>query len=193
MSDYLKAPVVGGEAVTGTSETYQGNKSKGDSLGKDAFLQLLVAQMQNQDPMKPTDNTQMVSELAQFTTIEELQNLGSTFENSNAFNLVGKNVIVEVGKSSGATTTTTVGGYVQFVQIIDGKAMLSIGDKLYEYADLDMVIDEEYLDSVLNPKPDDGDDTVTDGEGDGEDTETKPPVDGDNTEETPDGDGSTEV
>ncbi len=161
--DYLKVPVEGGQAVTGTSETYQGKKSKGDELGKDAFLQLLVAQMQNQDPLEPTDNTQMVTELAQFTTIEELQNLGTTFENSNAFNLVGKNVIVEVGKSTDATTTTTVGGYVQYVQIVDGKAMLSIGDELYDYADLDMVIDEMYLGGILNPDQNQG----------GTDTETE--------------------
>ncbi len=162
MSSYLTAPVIDGQAVTGTSQTYQGEKSKGDSLGKDAFLQLLVAQMQNQDPLQPTDNSQMVSELAQFTTIEELQNLSTTFDNSSAFNLVGKNVIIEVGKSTDATTTTTVGGYVQFVQIVDGKAMLSVGDQLYDYADLDMVIDNDYLDSILNPPSEgEGDDTVT--------------------------------
>ena len=76
MSDYVKAPIIDGQPVTGTSETYQTKKSSGDDLGKDAFLQLLVAQMQNQDPLEPTDNSKMVAELAQFTTIEELQNLG---------------------------------------------------------------------------------------------------------------------
>lgn len=159
MSGYTTAPIVNGTVSTGTSETYQTQKSKGDALGKDAFLQLLVAQMQNQDPLQPTDNTQMITELAQFTTIEEIQNLGSTMDNTSAFNLVGKNVIIEVGKSQESSTTTTVGGYVEFVQIIDGKAKLSIGGELYDYADLDMVIDDVYLDSILNPGNGTGDAT----------------------------------
>lgn len=162
------AQIIDGVAVTGTSETYQGQKSKGDALGKDAFLQLLVAQMQNQDPLQPQDNSQMIAQLAQFTTIEELQNLGSTMDNSNAFSLVGKNVIVEVGKSSEATTTTTVGGYVEFVQIVDGKAKLSIGGELYDYEDLDMVIDELYLDGVLNPQNPSTDGTQNETEADKE-------------------------
>lgn len=169
--NYVAAPVVNGKPVTGTSETYQGKKSKGDELGKDAFLQLLVAQMQNQDPLEPTDNSQMVAQLAQFTTIEELQNLGTTLNNMNAFGLIGKAVILEVGKSTDATTTTTVGGYVDYVKIEDGKAKLSIKGELYDYDDLDMVVDQEYLDYIFG-KPD-GDDST-----------------GDATE-TPDGDGST--
>lgn len=177
-NDYVKVPVVDGKPVTGASETYQGKKSKGDELGKDAFLQLLVAQMQNQDPLEPTDNSQMVAELAQFTTIEELQNLGTTLNNMSAFGLVGKAVILEVGKSTESTTTTTVGGYVDFVQIVDGKAMLSIGGATYDYADLDMVVDDEYLKYILNqPGKDEGTDNDTD-------TDTDGSTDGDTVDNT---------
>ena len=144
------ASIENGQIMTGVSETYQGVKSKGDQLGKDAFLQLLVAQMQNQDPLEPTDNTQMVTELAQFTTIEELQNLSSSMDNSNAFTLVGKNVIIEEGKSTDATTTNKIGGFVEYVQVVDGKAKLSIGGKLYDYEDLDTVLDDDYLEGILN-------------------------------------------
>ena len=144
------ASIENGQIMTGVSETYQGVKSKGDQLGKDAFLQLLVAQMQNQDPLEPTDNTQMVTELAQFTTIEELQNLSSSMDNSNAFTLVGKNVIIEEGKSTDATTTNKVGGFVEYVQVVDGKAKLSIGGKLYDYEDLDTVLDDDYLEGILS-------------------------------------------
>ena len=144
------ASIENGQIMTGVSETYQGVKSKGDQLGKDAFLQLLVAQMQNQDPLEPTDNTQMVTELAQFTTIEEIQNLSSSMDNSNAFTLVGKNVIIEEGKSTDATTTNKVGGFVEYVQVVDGKAKLSIGGKLYDYEDLDTVLDDDYLEGILS-------------------------------------------
>ena len=46
-------------------------------LGKDAFLQLLVCQMQNQDPMNPNSDTEYVAQLAQFSQLEQLQNLSS--------------------------------------------------------------------------------------------------------------------
>ena len=47
-------------------------------MGKEQFLKLLVAQMKNQDPLNPMDGTQMASQLAQFSTVEQLQNANST-------------------------------------------------------------------------------------------------------------------
>ena len=69
--------------------------------------------------------------------------------NTQALSLVGKNVIVEVGKSEGLSQTTTVAGYVDYVQMVDGKAMLSIKDQLYNFEDLDSVIDDYYLAGVV--------------------------------------------
>ena len=51
--------------------------SKSNGLDKDAFLQLLVAQMKYQDPMEPTDNTEYVSQLATFSQLEEMQTMTS--------------------------------------------------------------------------------------------------------------------
>ena len=77
--------------------------------------------------------------------------------NSQALNLVGKYVIMEVGKSEGLSQTTTVAGYVDYVQMVEGKAMLSINDKLYKYDDLDTVADEYYIENVVGggSKPED--------------------------------------
>ncbi|MBE5925840.1 MAG: hypothetical protein E7270_02605 [Lachnospiraceae bacterium] len=145
------ANIVDGVPEFNTTPTNNKADTKGtDSLGKDAFLQLLVAQMQSQDPLNPSSDTEYISQLAQFSSLEEMQNLNTAIDNSSAHNLVGKNVIMEVGKSTGATTTTTVAGYVQFVEIRDGKAYLGIGGETYSYEDLDTVIDEAYLDSILN-------------------------------------------
>lgn len=49
-----------------------------DELGKDAFLQLLVTQLQNQDPLNPTDNTEFVAQLAQFSSLEGITNLNTS-------------------------------------------------------------------------------------------------------------------
>lgn len=52
--------------------------SPGGAMGKDQFLKLLVAQMKNQDPLNPMDGTQMASQLAQFSTVEQLQSANDT-------------------------------------------------------------------------------------------------------------------
>jgi flagellar basal-body rod modification protein FlgD len=51
-----------------------------NDLDRDAFLQLLVTEMQYQDPMSPMDNTDMVAQLAQFASLEQMNNLNDSFE-----------------------------------------------------------------------------------------------------------------
>ena len=72
---------------------------KGGSLGQDAFLKLLVAQMQNQDPTSPQDSGQMMAQLASFSQVSQLQQLtaASTAQTlgqdfSSAVAMIGKNV-----------------------------------------------------------------------------------------------------
>jgi len=57
--------------ATGTPQT----------LGKDDFMRLMVAQLQNQDPLNPMDSTQLASQTAQYTSLEQLQNLNTTLTN----------------------------------------------------------------------------------------------------------------
>lgn len=49
--------------------------TKNDDLGKNAFLQLLVTQLQHQDPLDPQDNSEFLAQLAQFTSLESLQQI----------------------------------------------------------------------------------------------------------------------
>ena len=56
-------------------------KAKGnDEMDKDAFLKLLVTQLQNQDPLEPTDNTEFVAQLAQFSSLEGINNLNTSMD-----------------------------------------------------------------------------------------------------------------
>jgi flagellar basal-body rod modification protein FlgD len=151
----VTAQVVDGTVQTGYTETTKSSDStSSNELGKEAFLQLLITQMQYQDPLDPQDNSEMVSQLAQFSALEEMQNVVSSLSNSQALSLVGKNVIIEVGKSSGSDNTTTVGGTVDYVQMVDGSAKLSINGSLYDYDDLDMVVDDAYLQRALQEEAD---------------------------------------
>jgi len=54
----------------------------GDEMGKDAFLELMIAQMQNQDPMDPMDGTEYAAQLAQFSALEQLTNLNTSMDAS---------------------------------------------------------------------------------------------------------------
>lgn len=83
-----------------TSQTektlYENRKTGSTELGQDAFLQLMMKQMQYQDPLNPMDNTQMLQQQAQFTQIAELQKINSAINGSNQFmqasSLIGKTV-----------------------------------------------------------------------------------------------------
>ena len=62
-------------------QVQQEKQAKGNSeLGKDAFMELMIAQMKNQDPLKPQENGEFVAQLAQFSSLEEMQNLSGTVE-----------------------------------------------------------------------------------------------------------------
>jgi len=69
------APSVGG-ATDGAASVIAGQAQ----LGKDDFLKLLVAQLENQDPLNPTNNEQMVAQTAQFSQIEQLTKVVTLLE-----------------------------------------------------------------------------------------------------------------
>ncbi|MDE5817862.1 MAG: hypothetical protein K2I07_00855 [Lachnospiraceae bacterium] len=111
----------------------------GGSLGKDAFLQLLVAQMKYQDPLAASNNsTEYISQLATFSELESMQNLQEISEQQRMQGLVGKTVVLDV---DGKQYT----GQVDFLQYENGKAKMSVGGTLYSLDDVYQVIDGDYL------------------------------------------------
>jgi len=66
------------ESISGLSSSTTSatnSTSQNDQLGRDAFLQLLVAQMTHQDPTQPTDSTENLSQLAQFSTVSGIEDM----------------------------------------------------------------------------------------------------------------------
>lgn len=124
------------------------SKDSGSSLGKDAFLQLLVTQMKYQDPLDPQDNSEYIAQLATFSQLEELQNMSNTMQLSQASSLVGETVIMRT-KSNVTGEVTYVAGTVDFVSIENNKAFLSINGSKYSIDDLDKVVDDAYWASYL--------------------------------------------
>lgn len=121
-------------------------KTSNSQLDKDAFLQLLVAQMKYQDPLQPTSNTEYISQLATFSQLEEMQNMTGSMDLMRASALVGEYVYMSVPGESGKTMT--VGGYVDSVMYEAGKAYLSIDGELYSAEYLDTVVDKSYISAV---------------------------------------------
>lgn len=116
-----------------------------NSLDKDAFLQLLVAQMKYQDPLEPTSNTEYISQYATFSELEQMQNMSASMDLFRASALVGETVLLDVRDSSGRVTQ--VQGNVDFVTYEGGKAYLSINGQIYSMDDLKTVADPTYLEA----------------------------------------------
>ena len=123
------------------------SKAKNSSLDKEAFLQLLVAQMKYQDPLQPTSNTEYISQLATFSSLEEMQNMNKTMTDMQGTELVGKQVVMKV-TSNVSGETSYVSGMVDYIQRENGKTFLVIEGNPYNIEDLDSVVDEKYLGAV---------------------------------------------
>jgi flagellar basal-body rod modification protein FlgD len=70
-------------ALSSTTGSTASTKATGTSntLGKEAFLSLLIAQLQHQDPLNPADSTEFTAQLAQFSSLEQLSNINANLEN----------------------------------------------------------------------------------------------------------------
>ncbi len=133
-----------------SKDTKEAAKRGTSELGKDAFLQLLVCQMENQDPLNPSTDTEFVSQLAQFSQLEQLQNLSAETEKTQAFSLVGKYAIFQITDTNGKTTYPE--GVVDFVNISGSKVTLSVNGTTYDYDKLYTVVNDAYYMEENRPK-----------------------------------------
>lgn len=139
------------EDLTVGSTERKVNQRGSSELGKDEFLKLLVTQLQYQDPLNPQDDTQFISQLAQFSSLEQMTNMSATMSNTSAYSLVGKEVIVKTKDSAGEYKE--VRGTVDYVEMKNGDAKLAIDGNTYSLDDLVQVMDslyaiKDYLPSV---------------------------------------------
>lgn len=122
--------------ITDTSSLAASNPYAGQELDRDAFLQLLVTQLEHQDPLEPINNENFIAQLSSFSSLEQLEGLNGNIvamialNQSNALLAQLTQGSALIGNEVGWTDPVTGEshrGTVDSVKVVDGIAMLSIG------------------------------------------------------------------
>ncbi|PIC75422.1 flagellar hook assembly protein FlgD [Sporosarcina sp. P17b] len=117
-------------------------KTGPDTMGKDAFMKILIAQMANQDPTNPMKDTEFVAQMAQFSSLEQTMNLANAFEkfaaSQNQSQLIQYNSFVgkeirwhEVSDKKGEDDKPIINegtGVIQSIKYIDGSVIFTMAD-----------------------------------------------------------------
>ncbi|ARF15802.1 flagellar hook assembly protein FlgD [Sporosarcina sp. P19] len=117
-------------------------KTGPDTMGKDAFMKILIAQMANQDPTNPMKDTEFVAQMAQFSSLEQTMNLAKAFEkfadSQNQSQLIQYNSFVgkeirwhEVSDKKGEDDQPIINegtGIIQSIKYIDGSVIFTMAD-----------------------------------------------------------------
>ncbi|HUW39622.1 MAG TPA: flagellar hook assembly protein FlgD [Rectinemataceae bacterium] len=125
--------------VDSFNKTINSGKVNKPSLGKDDFLKLLITQLQYQDPTSPVDDKQFISQMASFSSLEQMTNMSQNFQklsgllaSSNATQMLGKTVQIDDGASK-------VTGVVD--KVVRGDSpLIGVNGKLYDFAQVETVI-----------------------------------------------------
>lgn len=130
MADSLNKFYSSADQILSNYENYKDyfTTNSNDSLGQDEFLQLMVEQMKNQDYLNPTDNTEFIAQMAQFSSVNQLTEVNYYTNATYATSLVGKTVVAatydysgNVIKETGVVSAVKLNGKT-FELIVNGKS-----------------------------------------------------------------------
>jgi flagellar basal-body rod modification protein FlgD len=120
-------------AVSSTTSNSWFEESK-DQVSVESFLELMVAQLQNQDFTNPVDDTQYVSQLAQFATMQAMQELNYFSKSNYVMSMVGKEVTASRMTIGGNLETVT--GVVSKISLVDNEFGVFIGDQMFSLSQI---------------------------------------------------------
>lgn len=134
-----------------TSNVQKAAATNKSELGKDQFLTILVAQLKNQDPMSPMENTEFIGQMAQFSSLEQLINIGKKIDSVGSSvdsslgassQLIGKKITWPEEKTDSATgekTTTYQSGVVGSIVLKAGVQYAQVGENAVPLSIIAMV------------------------------------------------------
>lgn len=119
-------------------------------LDKNAFMQLLVTQLQYQDPLNPMDNQEMMAQMAQFTALEQMMNVSNTVEKQLAHSLIGQ--FVEYQYTNPETKQVEyLLGKVDYIKTNGGNTYIGIGENEVTIKDIMQVVDASNIQANTSP------------------------------------------
>lgn len=111
------------DVMSTTTESTTPKRTTGEAMGKNEFLKLLITQLKNQDPLKPMEDKEFIAQMAQFSSLEQIQNLARTSELQQATAMIGKAVKAEVMTDQG---NELVYGMVISTKVESGETYLTL-------------------------------------------------------------------
>jgi len=105
-------------------------KKSGDLLNMDDFFKLLVAQLSNQDMFNTVDDTQFISQMAQFSMVQALSEMSKASATAYSMSLIGKEATIAVPQDDGTILAKT--GIVDSVILYGGSPELEIDGERYK-------------------------------------------------------------
>lgn len=138
------------------------------SLGKDAFLNILITQLQHQDPTQPMDDKQFISQMAQFSSLEQMQNMTTAMQNlltsqnetqlMSYTSFIGKEVkwheVTEEVDDKGAPVVNQGTGVINELKFVDGEPVFVLADgKEITAGNISSIINTEKSSSASTENP----------------------------------------
>lgn len=115
-------------------------KGGGSNLGMDDFLKLLAAQLANQDMMNPSQDTDFIAQMAQFSSLQSMDSMAKMTSFNQSTSLVGKYVVVATYEKTldkdGKLKIKTVEGYVEKVTLFGSEPSIIVNGKEYKYSNV---------------------------------------------------------
>jgi flagellar basal-body rod modification protein FlgD len=141
------------DAISSYLTSYSANASSGvnasssdsnkNTLDMDDFIQLMVAQLQNQDMNNTTDTSEMMAQMAQYSMVEALNEMKDQSVAASSFTMIGKGVTISGTDDDGKSYSTV--GVVDGVSLKGGEAKVAVNGKSYPVGDVKEVFDASLL------------------------------------------------
>lgn len=123
-----------GSAFSAQASGAQASSFGNSDLKISDFFQLIAAQLQNQSMYDTVDNAEFMSQMVQFSTLSQMEELSGAFQSNLAVSMIGKTVNVTTENDLGTRTTTT--GVVSQVSYEEGVPRLMVNGSFYKMADV---------------------------------------------------------